>query len=58
MVAGRRIRAAAPDDAGEIAAIYNHYIKHTVITFDIKGTVYLSPSGLPRQRTQKAPGNK
>lgn len=28
------IRAAAPADASAIAAIYNHYVTHTVITFE------------------------
>lgn len=28
------IRAATPDDAAGIASIYNHYIEHTVITFE------------------------
>ena len=28
------IRAATPDDAGQIASIYNHYIEHSVITFE------------------------
>jgi hypothetical protein len=48
MVAGGRIRATAPDDAGEIAAIYNHYIE------DIKGTVYLSPSRILRADSKSA----
>ena len=30
----RLIRAATPDDADQIASIYNHYIEHTVITFE------------------------
>jgi phosphinothricin acetyltransferase len=29
------IREAAPADAAAIAAIYNHYIEHTVITFEV-----------------------
>jgi phosphinothricin acetyltransferase len=28
------IREAVPGDAGQIAAIYNYYIEHTVITFE------------------------
>lgn len=28
------IRTASPDDAGQIASIYNHYIEHTVVTFE------------------------
>src|SRR5579862_3615203 len=28
------IRDAAPDDAAAIAGIYNHYIEHTVVTFE------------------------
>jgi phosphinothricin acetyltransferase len=28
------IRAATTDDAARIAAIYNHYIEHTVVTFE------------------------
>ena len=28
------IRDALPDDAAAIAAIYNHYIEHTVVTFE------------------------
>lgn len=28
------IRAATPDDAGHIASIYNHYVEHTVVTFE------------------------
>lgn len=31
---GGNIRAATPDDARAIAAIYNHYITDTVITFE------------------------
>lgn len=30
----RTIRAATPADASGIAAIYNHYITHTVVTFE------------------------
>lgn len=29
-----RVRAATPADAGAIAAIYNHYVEHTVVTFE------------------------
>jgi L-amino acid N-acyltransferase YncA len=29
-----RIRPATPDDAGPIAAIYNHYITNTIVTFE------------------------
>jgi len=28
------IRAATAEDAGEISAIYNHYVEHTVVTFE------------------------
>lgn len=28
------IRTAAPEDAGPVAAIYNHYVANTVITFE------------------------
>lgn len=28
------IRPATPEDAGPIAAIYNHYIEQTVVTFE------------------------
>ena len=28
------IRAATPEDAASVAAIYNHYVAHTVVTFD------------------------
>ncbi len=28
------IRAATADDGGQIASIYNHYIEHTVVTFE------------------------
>lgn len=31
---GMTIRPAAPSDAAAIAAIYNHYVTHTVITFE------------------------
>ncbi len=30
------IREAKPTDAAEIAAIYNHYVANTVITFDVE----------------------
>jgi phosphinothricin acetyltransferase len=33
---GRGLRPAVLGDAGEIAGIYNHYIRHTVITFEEK----------------------
>jgi phosphinothricin acetyltransferase len=32
---GEMIRDAAPADAAAVAAIYNHYIEHTVITFEV-----------------------
>ncbi len=28
------IRSATPDDASQIVAIYNHFIEHTVVTFE------------------------
>lgn len=28
------IRAATADDAGAIARIYNHYVRHTIVTFE------------------------
>lgn len=28
------IRTVSPQDAGPIAAIYNHYVEHTIITFE------------------------
>ena len=28
------IRPASPDDAAAIAAIYNHYVRTTIITFE------------------------
>lgn len=28
------IRPATPDDAAQIASIYNHYVEHTVVTFE------------------------
>ncbi len=32
---GAMIRDAIPEDSRSIAAIYNHYIEHTVITFEV-----------------------
>lgn len=32
--AGTTIRSAAPSDAASIAAIYNHYVTETVVTFE------------------------
>ena len=36
MIEGRalRVRVAAPADAGALAAIYNHYVAETVVTFE------------------------
>lgn len=34
-MSGPRIRTAAPDDAAALADIYNHYVAHTAITFDV-----------------------
>lgn len=31
---GTRVRTAAPSDAAAVAAIYNHYIAQTVVTFE------------------------
>ena len=28
------VRAVTPADAGAVAAIYNHYVRHTVVTFE------------------------
>jgi phosphinothricin acetyltransferase len=46
------IRDAAPADAAEVAAIYNHYIAHTAITFEVDT---LSDDGL-RARIAKVQG--
>ena len=35
MTASFTLRDASPDDAGAIATIYNHYIRDTVITFEL-----------------------
>lgn len=29
-----RIRPVRPDDAAAVAAIYNHYVEHTIVTFE------------------------
>lgn len=38
------VRAAAPTDAAAINRIYNHYVRHTPVTFDIE------PWSMPRRR--------
>lgn len=30
------IRAAAPEDLGAVAAVYGHYVEHSVATFDVE----------------------
>lgn len=31
-----RVRPAVPDDLAALTAIYNHYVEHTIVTFDVE----------------------